>query len=143
MTGGWLPDTLPLVGAVTKMVTFPAGDARTWNVTVVKNLTGWGAEWRLGVPLSGGLPSLLPGSYAPPEVLVHKSLAAGSLAVVVNADGLSTLTWTTAELDTETLLPGVYYHQAVVIDPQGNPFTVIDGRVTLTTSLRATDLQPA
>jgi hypothetical protein len=97
----------------------------------------------LGYPLSGTLPNLLPGSYAPPEVLVHKSLAAGSLAVVVNADGSSTLTWTTAELDTETLLPGVYYHQAVVIDPQGNPFTVVDGRVTLTTSLRATNLQPA
>lgn len=143
MTVSWLPGAPPIPGAWTTTAAFPVGDARTWSVTVAKNLTGWGAEWRLGYPLNGTLPNLLPGSYAPPEVLVHKSLAAGTLAVVVNADGSSTLTWTTTELDTETLLPGIYYHQAVVIDPQGNPFTVVDGRVTLTTSLRATDLQPA
>lgn len=116
--------------------TFPAGDTRTWSVSVARDLTGYSAEWRMGVPASGSLPSLLPVSYMPPEIVVLKSSGA-NLAIVLNGDGTSTLTWTTTYADTVGLDPAPYSHQAVVIDPQGNPTTVVEGRVILTPSLRA------
>ncbi|WP_449411110.1 hypothetical protein [Methylobacterium komagatae] len=134
MAGGWLPVASGQSGAQLAAQTFPAGDTRTWAVSVAKDLTGYSAEWRMGVPVSGALPSLLPVAYSPPEVVVLKASGA-NLAVITGTT--STLTWTTTYADTIGLDPAVYWHQAVVIDPQGNPTTVAEGRVTLTQSLRA------
>lgn len=134
MAGGWLPVASGQSGAQLAAQTFPAGDTRTWSVSVAKDLTGYSAEWRMGVPVSGALPSLLPVAYSPPEIVVLKASGA-NLAVITGTT--STLTWTTTYADTIGLDPAIYWHQAVVIDPQGNPTTVAEGRVTLTQSLRA------
>ncbi len=65
MAGSWLPTPAPQAGFQQPASTFPAGDNRTWSVTVAKDLTGYSAEWRMCVPASGSLPSLLPVSYSP------------------------------------------------------------------------------
>jgi len=139
MAGGWLPVAPGQSGAQLATQTFPAGDTRTWSVAVAKDLTGFSAEWRMGLPADGPLPSLLPVSYSAPEVVVLKASGA-NLAVVPGVT--SVLTWTTTYADTIGLDPSVYWHQAVVIDPQGNPTTVAEGRVTLTPSLRAVQADP-
>lgn len=141
MAGGWLPIDPIQSGAQTATQTFPAGDTRTWSVTVANDLTGYTAEWRMGVPVSGSLPSLLPVAYSPPQIVVFKSSTA-NLAMAPVAGGSWTLTWTTTYADTVGLNPALYWHQAVVIDPQGNPYTVAEGRVILTQSLRATQVGP-
>lgn len=135
MSGGWLSlPTAPAQNAGSE--TFPVGDAKTWSVTIPQDLTGYTAEWRLGIPDTGSLLNLLPVAYSPPQVLVFKASGA-NLALNPATSGGWALTWATTYADTVGIKPGVYWQQAVVIDPQGNPTTVDQCQVTLTQSLRA------
>ena len=141
MAGGWLPFS-PLTSGSIQNVKFPAGDGRTWSVTVPRDLTGYSAEWRLGIPMNGTAPSLSPVSSMPPHIAVLKTSAAG-IAMNPVSPGVWSLSWMVAEADTIDLPPGTYCQQAVVISPASGPVTVDEGFVTLGPSLRATDLQTA
>lgn len=140
MAGGWLPQSTVQPGVRQPPQQIPCGDARTWSVAVATDLTGYTAEWRLGIPPSGVLLGLLGTSYQVPAVDVLKSSAVTppTLTLYQVSTGNWMLAWTTTSADTLSLTPGEYWQQAVVIDPQGNPTTVAEGQVVLTPSLRAT-----
>lgn len=97
------------------------------------DLTGWSAEWTLGIPDNAS--ALLLGPYAPPQTCVLK--ASGANLDIVTINGASSLRFALTYADTISLPPRGYWQEAVVIDPQGNPYTVAEGRVNLTPSLRA------
>lgn len=141
MAGGWLPFSAQASQLNTKTEEWPVGDERTWSVTVPRDLTGYTAEWRLGIPINGAVPTLSSTGYAPPEIIVRKTSAA-NLAMNPVSLGVWSLNWAVLEADTIGLLPGIYCHQAVVIGPASGPVTVDEGFVRLGPSLRATDLQP-
>lgn len=103
------------------------------------DLTGWTAEWTLGIPDKANV--FLPGPYAPPQVCVLK--ASGANLDIVTIGGASSLRFALNYADTIGLAPRVYWQEATVIDPQGNPYTVSEGQVNLTPSLRAVRVSAA
>lgn len=131
-------------------ISLPCGNARAWQIPVTNadgspaDLTGWTAEWTLGIPENGvalgvGLNRL--GGYVTPQICVLK--ATGANLDIVTIDGASSLRFDLAYADTIGLTPMVYWQEAVVIDPQGNPYTVEGSKVNLTPSLRALHLSAA
>ena len=139
MAGGWqAASTTP--GVRQRGVSLPVGDARTWGIAIPgKNLTGYDAQWLLGMPPNPILLNLLTTGYVPPDISVLKATGA-NLDIVVTGEGdavASNLRFTLGYADTINLPPRTYWQQAVVIDPMGNPYTVAEGPVNLTPSLRA------
>lgn len=139
MAGGWqTPSTTP--GVKQSSVSLQVGDARTWNLAVPgKDLTGYSAQWLLGVPPNPAMLGLLSTSYTPPDIAVLKATGA-NLDIVVTGSGaslVSNLRFALTYADTIGLSSRTYWQQAVVIDPMGNPYTVAEGPVNLTPSLRA------
>ncbi|MCJ2084580.1 hypothetical protein MKK88_01035 [Methylobacterium sp. E-005] len=139
MAGGWQAvSTTP--GVRQGSVSLQVGDARTWNLAVPgKDLTGYSAQWLLGVPPNPAMLGLLSTSYTPPDISVMKTTGA-NLNIVVTGSGaslVSNLRFALTYADTIDLTPRTYWQQAVAIDPMGNPYTVAEGPVNLTPSLRA------
>lgn len=139
MAGGWQAVSAT-PGVRQTQVSLPAGDARTWGIAVPgKDLTGYDAQWLLGVPPNPAFLGLLSTSYVSPEIAVLKATGA-NLNIVVTGSGpslVSNLRFTLTYSDTIGLAPRTYWQQAVVIDPMGNPYTVAEGQVNLTPSLRS------
>jgi hypothetical protein len=131
----------------TATVSFPCGNARAWEIPVTNadgspaDLTGWTAEWTLGIPENPVSLGLGIGSYVAPQICVLK--ATGANLDIVTINGASSLRFDLAYADTIGLTPRPYWQEAVAIDPQGNPYTVREGKVNLTPSLRALHLSAA
>lgn len=139
MAGGWQAAS-SLSGVRQKGVSLPVGDARTWNIDIPgKDFTGYEAQWLLGMPPNPVLLNLLTTGYVPPDISVLKATGANlNIIVTPGADGpTSNLRFTLGYSDTINLAPRTYWQQAVVIDPMGNPYTVAEGPVNLTPSLRS------
>lgn len=135
MTGGWQPLSTVSPGVRQGAIGFECGDARTWSIAVPnKDLTGYTAEWLLGIPLASSLLGLSLMSYTAPNIAVKKSTTAGSLSILSVA-GVFQLRFTLLRADTRTLSPGTYWQQAIVFDLSGNPVTVAEGQVNLMPSL--------
>lgn len=128
-------------------ISLPCGNARAWSIPVASadgsaaDLTGWTAEWTLGIPENPAVLGLSLGGYVAPQICVLK--ATGANLDIVTVGGASSLRFDLAYADTIGIKPGVYWQEAVVIDPQGNPYTVAEGKVNLTPSLRALHLSAA
>lgn len=139
MAGGWQPASTT-AGVRQGSVAFPSGDARDFAIGIAgKDLTGWTAQWLLGVPPNLAMLGMLSTSYTPPDISVLKATGA-NLNIVVTGSGTSltsNLRFTLTYADTIGLSPRTYWQQAVVIDPMGNPYTVAEGPVNLTPSLRS------
>ncbi|MGE8128991.1 hypothetical protein ACQKQD_18620 [Methylobacterium sp. NPDC080182] len=141
MAGGWRPAS-STAGVRQDVVAFPLGDAKDFAIDVPgKDLTGWDAQWLLGVPPNPAFLGLLSTSYTPPNIAVMK--ATGANLNIVTVDGGSSLRFSLTYSDTIGLQPRPYWQQAIVIDPMGNPYTVAEGPVNLTPSLRAVQFAAA
>ncbi|MET3409440.1 hypothetical protein [Methylobacterium sp. 1030] len=135
MTNFWsTPDT----GGEPAAVQLPCGDAMTWSVTLPGvSLPGYTALWLLGTPPQPALLGLPAAPVTAPAVLVTKTPA----LLVIGSD--TQLRFSIAATDTASIAPGLFWQQAQVIDPQGNPYTVDEGPVLLTPSLAAIRLTAA
>ncbi|AYO83563.1 hypothetical protein [Methylobacterium brachiatum] len=128
-------------------ISLPCGNARAWSIPVASadgsaaDLTGWSAEWTLGIPENPAALGLSLSGYIAPQICVLK--ATGANLDIVTVGGSSSLRFDLTYADTIGIKPGVYWQEAVVIDPQGNPYTVAEGKVNLTPSLRALHLTAA
>lgn len=139
MAGGWQTASTT-TGVRQGGVSLPAGDARTFAIGIAgKDLTGYDAQWLLGIPPNPAFLGLLSTSYTPPDISVLKATGA-NLDILVTGSGaslVSNLRFALTYADTINLAARTYWQQAVVIDPMGNPYTVAEGPVNLTPSLRS------
>jgi hypothetical protein len=139
MAGGWQAVSAT-TGVRQNGVSLPLGDSKTWDIKIPgKDLTGYDAQWLLGVPPNPAFLGMLSAGYTPPNIAVLKATGA-NMDIVVTGTGpslVSSLRFTLTYSDTIGLAPRTYWQQAVVIDPMGNPVTVAEGQVNLTPSLRS------
>lgn len=71
--------------------------------------------------------------YHPSVISKFSTVGTSEINITNTTAGL--LTVNLNESDTNSLLPGVYYHELEVEDSTGNPFTVAIGHMTLEKSL--------
>jgi hypothetical protein len=104
----------------TLIITIPVLDGAGQNV----DLGGAGASWWMGknVTATGA------------DVYIKKSLGQG-MTLTDNTAGLYTLTVTLAPSDTQNLQAGTFYHEAAVIDSQGDIARVSLGKFILKPTL--------
>jgi hypothetical protein len=104
----------------TLIITIPVLDGAGQNV----DLAGAGASWWMGknVTATGA------------DVYIKKSLGQG-MTLTDNTAGLYTITITLDPSDTQTLQAGTFYHEAAVIDSQGDIARISLGKFILKPTL--------
>jgi hypothetical protein len=104
----------------TLIITIPVLDGSGANV----NLAGAGASWWMGKNATA----------TGTDVYIKKSLGQG-MTLTDNTAGLYTLAITLAPQDTENLTAGTFYHEAAVIDANGDIARISLGKFILKPTL--------
>ena len=116
--------------AVSQDITHYLGDTRIITIPVLDgagnhvDLTGAGVSWWMGknVTATGA------------DVYIKKILGAG-ITLTHDTSGLFTITITVAPSDTASLTAGTFYHEAAVIDADGNIARISLGKFILKPTL--------
>lgn len=112
----------------------PAGDTREIEIAIASSdpdeeldLIGATAAWHMSK------------NYRSNAALIERRSADANIALA-NVDGVWILSFKINAADTKDLFPADYYHDAVIVDAQGNVSTVTVGSVTIVGDYTARNL---